>query len=108
MAGAELEGRAKRDCQAETGCQRDNLLLLSRAAPHLAAALEDVPDFLHGTVASGARHPTRRQTEMCGTAAGEGAEDAHLRTIGCERVSFDRQLPGGGAPFLGVISYGRK
>src|SRR3954463_10276961 len=89
---AELERGADGDVDADAGRDLvDTLVAARRAAPHLAAAGEEVPDLLDGTVAGRERGPPPTELEVRGGAALGPQEDADVAAVRRRDVGLGRE-----------------
>src|SRR5207253_9593955 len=79
---AELKVNALRDREAHARFERHHFLARSLPAPHLAAALEHVPDLLDRPVGHRRGHLTGGELELGHAAAGETEEDSNVRAVG--------------------------
>src|SRR6516164_1131236 len=91
---AELEMRARGKGYAGAGAQGHRLLPVALAPPHLAVAVQDVPDLVDEVVRHGPGDPARSQLEMRHRALAELEQDPHVRAVRRKGVGRARQLPG--------------
>src|SRR6266446_7246243 len=93
--GLELKSPTGRDDDSVARAHLDRLgPSAGRAAPHLTAPSDDVPDLLHRAVGDGPRHSPGPETHLAKTGArgamGLGGEEAYLGAVGSDCVGLSR------------------
>ena len=82
--------RAHGNGEAGSRAQWYRFLMVSLPTPHLTRPAQYVPDFIHGVVGHRTGYPVRTKFEMRHSTAGKLQQNAHIRAIWREHVTFGR------------------
>src|SRR5207247_2582501 len=86
---AKLKMRARRNRQAHSRIDREDLFVFAELSPHLASAADEKPDLFDGSMRDRDRGLSRRQLEMRQAAAAQAEKDTDVRSVRRHRAALN-------------------